>query len=138
MEARGRRNERLDSLTDIPPDCLVDSLDDAGSGIVSLYFLEVEGCLEITKTAIIYYTPGHGNAVLPLSPPLATPPPHYASDPVAANPSAEHHLIPKPAEVRSTKRKLLFVSAGTGRLVLRVFLSRNSEREPDLDEPTEH
>lgn len=45
----------LDSLTDIPPDCLVDSLDDAGSGIVLLYFLEVErwGCLEITKTIII-------------------------------------------------------------------------------------
>lgn len=45
----------LDSLTDIPPDCLVDSLDDAGSGIVLLYFLEVEhwGCLEITKTTII-------------------------------------------------------------------------------------
>lgn len=45
----------LDSLTDIPPNCLVDSLDDAGSGIVLLYFLEVErwGCLEITKTTII-------------------------------------------------------------------------------------
>lgn len=45
----------LDSVTDIPPDCLVDSLDDAGSGIVLLYFLEVEhrGCLEITKTTII-------------------------------------------------------------------------------------
>ena len=45
----------LDSVTDIPPDCLVDSLDDAGSGIVLLYFLEVElwGCLEITKSTII-------------------------------------------------------------------------------------
>lgn len=30
----------LDSVTDIPPDCLVDSLDDAGSGIVLLHFLE--------------------------------------------------------------------------------------------------
>lgn len=45
----------LDSVTDIPPDCLVDSLDDAGSGIVLLYFQEVEhwGCLKITKRTII-------------------------------------------------------------------------------------
>lgn len=52
----------LDSLTDMLPDCLVDSVDDAGSGIVLFYFLEVEhwGCLEITKTAIIAL-PSHGN-----------------------------------------------------------------------------
>lgn len=45
----------LDSLTDIPPDCLVDSLDDAGYNIVLFYFQEVEhwGCLEITKRTII-------------------------------------------------------------------------------------
>lgn len=45
----------LDSVTDIPPDCLVDSLDDAGSSIVLFYFLEVEhrGCLELTKTMIV-------------------------------------------------------------------------------------
>lgn len=30
----------LDSVTDIPPDCLVDSLDDAGSGMLLLHFLE--------------------------------------------------------------------------------------------------
>lgn len=52
----------LDSVTDLPPDCLVDSLDDADSGIVLFYFLEVEhrGCLEITKTTIIS-APSHGN-----------------------------------------------------------------------------
>lgn len=61
---RERREEflSLDSVTDIPPDCLVDSLDDAGSGILLLHFLEAErrGCLEITATAIIR-TRCHGN-----------------------------------------------------------------------------
>lgn len=47
----------LDSVTDIPPDCLVDSLDDADSGIVLLYFLEVErrGCLKLLRRPSLYY-----------------------------------------------------------------------------------
>lgn len=48
----GRRS--LDCVTDIPPDCLVDSPDDAGSGILLLHFLEarrVGGCLGMTPPA---------------------------------------------------------------------------------------
>ena len=54
-------------------------------------------------------------------------------------------MIPSCGQARSSdfrsnpqRENCIFVSASTGRLVLRVFLSRNSEREPDLDEPTEH
>lgn len=61
---RERREEwrSLESLIVIPPHCLVDSLDDAGSGIVLLHFLEEQrrGWLEITATTIIR-TPCHGN-----------------------------------------------------------------------------
>lgn len=68
---RERREEwlSLDSVTDIPPDCLVDSLDDAGSCIVLLHFLEAEhrGCLKITATTIIR-APRHGNDENTLTP----------------------------------------------------------------------
>lgn len=60
-----RREEwqSLDTVIDIPLHCLVDSLDDAGSGIVLLHFLEEQrrGCLEITAKTISH-TPCHGNS----------------------------------------------------------------------------
>lgn len=52
----------LDSLTDIPPDCLVDSLNDAGSSIVSLTSWKSSAgvALKLLRRPSSY-TPSHGN-----------------------------------------------------------------------------
>lgn len=52
----------LDSLTDIPPDCLVDSLNDAGSSIVLLTsWKSIAGVALKLLRWPSSYTPSHGN-----------------------------------------------------------------------------